>query len=116
MQLLGLTHRKNTIVGNELLRGVSGGEKKRVTIGVECMKDPAVWLLDEPTTGLDASAAYEVMRTMRTICDMGTYLFSMLQGCNHIDLHYETHSQALRYLQPCYNLRMSYSVFSTTSC
>jgi len=115
LQLLGLTHRKNTIVGNELLRGVSGGEKKRVTIGVECMKDPAVWLLDEPTTGLDASAAYEVLRTMRTICDMGTYLFSRFKG-NNIDLHYETHSQALRFLPPCYNPRMSYFVYSTTSC
>jgi len=74
LQLLGLVHCANTVVGNELLRGVSGGEKKRVTIGIECMKDPALWLMDEPTTGLDAPAAYGIMRTMRTMCDMGMTL------------------------------------------
>ncbi len=51
MQLLGLKHRANTIVGDALLRGVSGGEKKRVTVGIEWTKSPGIWLFDEPTTG-----------------------------------------------------------------
>jgi len=60
MQLLGLKHRANTIVGDALLRGVSGGEKKRVSVGIEWAKSPGVWLFDEPTTGLDSSASYDV--------------------------------------------------------
>jgi ABC-type multidrug transport system ATPase subunit len=60
LQVLGLSHRANTVVGDALLRGVSGGEKKRVTIGVEAVKDASIFLMDEPTTGLDSSASYDV--------------------------------------------------------
>ncbi len=60
LQVLGLKHRANTVVGDALLRGVSGGEKKRVTVGIEWTKSPGVWLFDEPTTGLDSSASYDV--------------------------------------------------------
>lgn len=63
LQVLGLSHRANTVVGDALLRGVSGGEKKRVTIGVEAVKDAAILLLDEPTTGLDSSASFDVLIT-----------------------------------------------------
>ena len=80
LQLLGLTHRADTIVGDALLRGVSGGEKKRVTVGIEWTKAPGVWLFDEPTTGLDSSASFDVMRALRTIVNMGgTGLVSLLQ-------------------------------------
>ncbi|ELR12117.1 ABC transporter, ATPbinding domain containing protein, partial [Acanthamoeba castellanii str. Neff] len=80
MQLLGLKHRANTIVGDALLRGVSGGEKKRVSVGIEWAKSPGVWLFDEPTTGLDSSASYDEMRALRTIVDMGgAALVSLLQ-------------------------------------
>ena len=50
-------------MGNEILRGISGGEKKRVTVGIECTKTPCLFLLDEPTTGLDASGALAVRWT-----------------------------------------------------
>lgn len=48
---LGLSHTANTLVGNEMIRGVSGGERKRVSIGVELVKAPGILFLDEPTTG-----------------------------------------------------------------
>lgn len=54
---LGLTECANTFVGNEFVRGVSGGERKRVNIGMEMILDPPVLFLDEPTTGLDANTA-----------------------------------------------------------
>ena len=44
-------------VGNEFVRGVSGGERKRVNIGMEMILDPPILFLDEPTTGLDANTA-----------------------------------------------------------
>ena len=48
-------------VGNEFVRGVSGGERKRVNIGMELILDPPVLFLDEPTTGLDANTANQIV-------------------------------------------------------
>jgi ABC-type multidrug transport system ATPase subunit len=47
LQILGMAHRRDTILGNAMLRGVSGGEKKRVTIGVEMMNDSQLIIMDE---------------------------------------------------------------------
>jgi ATP-binding cassette subfamily G (WHITE) protein 2 len=49
---LGLGSCADTIVGTELLRGISGGERKRTCIGMELILSPKILLLDEPTTGL----------------------------------------------------------------
>ena len=48
---LGLEKCSDTIIGNELIRGVSGGERKRTSIGVELLTNPSMIFLDEPTTG-----------------------------------------------------------------
>lgn len=52
-------------IGTELIRGVSGGERKRTNIGMELITDPPVLFLDEPTTGLDAFTAGSVIKTLR---------------------------------------------------
>ncbi|KAF6001001.1 mitochondrial chaperone [Cyanidiococcus yangmingshanensis] len=58
---LGLEHCANTVVGNELLRGISGGEKKRVTIGEMAVRQSSqIWLLDQWTRGLDAATAMDL--------------------------------------------------------
>jgi len=58
---LGLEHCADTVVGNELLRGVSGGEKKRVTIGEMAVRlSSQIWLLDQWTRGLDAATAMDL--------------------------------------------------------
>ena len=41
----------NSKIGNNLIRGISGGEKKRTSIGVELLTNPSLIFLDEPTTG-----------------------------------------------------------------
>lgn len=51
IQELGLAKVKNTMIGNQIVRGVSGGERKRVNIGTELVTDPSLLFLDEPTTG-----------------------------------------------------------------
>lgn len=77
---LGLQHCANTKVGNEFIRGVSGGERKRCNIGMELIISPPVLFLDEPTTGLDANTANTVMLLLKTLSMRGrTIIFSIHQ-------------------------------------
>ncbi|KAF5751963.1 ABC transporter family protein [Tripterygium wilfordii] len=62
---LGLTRCRNSVVGGPLLRGISGGERKRVSIGQEMLVNPSLLLLDEPTSGLDSTTAQRIVATFR---------------------------------------------------
>jgi len=66
---LGLVKVRNSIVGNIEQRGISGGEKKRVNIGLELMSKPRILFLDEPTSGLDASSSSLVVGSLRALLD-----------------------------------------------
>ena len=61
MAELGIIHIKDSLIGQEGNRGISGGEKRRVSIACELVTSPAILFLDEPTSGLDAFNAYNVM-------------------------------------------------------
>jgi len=52
-------------VGTELIRGISGGQKKRTSIGMELIISPGIIFLDEPTTGLDATTAVSVVKLLK---------------------------------------------------
>lgn len=68
---LGLINCQNTRIGGIRLKGLSGGERKRTSIGYELITDPRVVLLDEPTSGLDSTTAYKIMKTMKKEVNMG---------------------------------------------
>mmetsp|Transcript_12942 Transcript_12942/g.36665 ORF Transcript_12942/g.36665 Transcript_12942/m.36665 type:complete len:696 (-) Transcript_12942:27-2114(-) len=60
-----------TRIGNEMVRGVSGGEKKRTSIGCELVADPSLIFLDEPTTGLDAYNSEQVVLSLKKLAKSG---------------------------------------------
>ncbi|NWW51943.1 ABCG2 protein, partial [Pedionomus torquatus] len=77
---LGLSKVADSKVGNQFTRGVSGGERKRTSIGMELIMNPAVLFLDEPTTGLDASTANAVLLLLKRMAKQGkTIIFSIHQ-------------------------------------
>lgn len=62
IQGLGLGKVGDNVVGTILKRGLSGGEKRRTTVGQELVVKQALALLDEPTSGLDGTAAFDVIK------------------------------------------------------
>ncbi|RMD42340.1 hypothetical protein DV735_g2793, partial [Chaetothyriales sp. CBS 134920] len=70
LRSMGISHTENTKVGNEYIRGVSGGERKRVSI-IECLATRAsVYCWDNSTRGLDASTALEWAKAIRALTDV----------------------------------------------
>ncbi|KAI3694308.1 hypothetical protein L1987_77272 [Smallanthus sonchifolius] len=68
---LGLTRCQNSMIGGPLFRGISGGEKKRVSIGQEMLINPSLLLLDEPTSGLDSTTAQKILSTIKRLASGG---------------------------------------------
>lgn len=70
MHTLGLKHVADTKVGGGQMlqnKGLSGGERRRVSIGLQLLKSPSFLLLDEPTSGLDSQTAYRIIRVVRDL-------------------------------------------------
>ncbi|KAJ3271886.1 hypothetical protein HK104_004610, partial [Borealophlyctis nickersoniae] len=64
---LGLDHVMDNPIGNEEERGISGGQRKRVNIGMELVAAPSCLFLDEPTSGLDSATSFEVCKLLHDI-------------------------------------------------
>ncbi|EGC35111.1 hypothetical protein DICPUDRAFT_55375 [Dictyostelium purpureum] len=81
LEQLGLSHTSNTIIGNQFFRGISGGQKRRVTIANEFTKCPNMILMDEPTTGLDSATSYNVLNKVKSIANeaRASVMVSLLQ-------------------------------------
>ena len=79
---LRLTKAQSTKIGGPLVKGVSGGERKRTSIGVELITDPSLIFLDEPTTGLDSFTATSVMELLRTLAGQGRTVIQTIHQPN----------------------------------
>ena len=78
IHLLELDHVRDTVVGSVSRRGISGGQRKRVNIGVELVSDPSVLFLDEPTSGLDATSAKIVISALKDLAKLGTTVVAVI--------------------------------------
>ncbi|XP_020591940.1 ABC transporter G family member 44-like [Phalaenopsis equestris] len=81
IKILGLENCADVMVGDEMLRGISGGQKKRVTIGEMIVGPAQALFMDEISTGLDISTTFEIVRSLRHIVSIleGTAVVSLLQ-------------------------------------
>lgn len=61
---MGLQGCRDVLIGTHNLKGVSGGQKRRVCVGIELLTRPQLLFLDEPTSGLDSVTAYELVQTL----------------------------------------------------
>ena len=78
MRVLGIEHIRNNLVGDAEKRGISGGQKKRVNIGVELAAMPAIIFMDEPTSGLDGAATIELARCLGQLRQSGLTIICVI--------------------------------------
>jgi ABC-type multidrug transport system ATPase subunit len=78
MNQLGLVKSADTIVGDAKIRGLSGGERKRLSIAVEMISSPSLLFLDEPTSGLDSAAAASLVEKLRILADQGKTVVAVI--------------------------------------
>mmetsp|Transcript_32322 Transcript_32322/g.54079 ORF Transcript_32322/g.54079 Transcript_32322/m.54079 type:complete len:736 (-) Transcript_32322:15-2222(-) len=82
---LGLTQCADVLVGGALLKGISGGERKRTSVGVELVTQPALVFLDEPTSGLDSHNALQLCQLLKKVANAGSsVLFTIHQPSSEI--------------------------------
>ncbi|OTB00441.1 hypothetical protein M426DRAFT_267684 [Hypoxylon sp. CI-4A] len=82
MKMFGISHTKYTLIGDEYIRGVSGGERKRVSIAETLASKSTVMAWDNSTRGLDASTALDYAKSLRIMTDIGnrTTLVTLYQA------------------------------------
>eukprot|EP01137_Pigoraptor_chileana_P003259 Opistho-2@43188 len=78
LRTLGLSDIRHERIGDERIRGISGGQRKRVNIGMELVAGPALLFLDEPTSGLDSTSSEECMSAMRAIAAGGINVVAVI--------------------------------------
>lgn len=71
ISFLGLEFIRDSLVGTVEKRGISGGQRKRVNVGLEMVMEPSLLILDEPTSGLDSTSSRLVLQALRREAAVG---------------------------------------------
>lgn len=86
----GLLDCADTPVGSALVKGISGGEKRRVSIAIQLLSRPKILFLDEPTSGLDLATSASVIHLLEELADNGTTIIMTIhQPSKEIFWHFE---------------------------
>ncbi|CAK4071550.1 unnamed protein product [Aphanomyces euteiches] len=75
---LGLQKCKDTQIGNSVVRGISGGERKRLSFATEILTNPSLLFVDEPTSGLDSYMAESVVQQMQKLAREGRTILATI--------------------------------------
>ncbi|KAL0915491.1 hypothetical protein M5K25_015913 [Dendrobium thyrsiflorum] len=75
---LSLERCRHTKVGGTFVRGISGGERKRTSIGYEILVDPSLLFLDEPTSGLDSASANKLLLVLQSLAKAGRTIITTI--------------------------------------
>ncbi|PPD73599.1 hypothetical protein GOBAR_DD29475 [Gossypium barbadense] len=96
---LGLERCQDTMIGGSFVRGVSGGERKRVCIGNEIIINPSLLFLDEPTSGLDSTTALRTVQTLQNIAEAGKTVITTIHQPSRkgSSLYFGRASEAMAY-------------------
>jgi len=76
--MLGIDFIKHSVVGGSGVKGISGGQRKRVSIGMEMMKEAALFFLDEPTSGLDSATSISVLHCLKGLSLLGVNIVATI--------------------------------------
>ena len=82
IERLQLEQCADQVVGGFLKRGISGGERKRVSIGYELITEPSILILDEPTSGLDSQCAKRVVQQLKLEAERGLAVIATIHQPN----------------------------------
>jgi ABC-type multidrug transport system ATPase subunit len=75
---LQLTHVQHSLVGDAVTPVISGGQRKRVNIGLELAAAPMAIFLDEPTSGLDSTSAASIMKLLKAVSQLGVTVIAII--------------------------------------
>ncbi len=78
LSILGLSETRNLKVGNPLDKTISGGQRKRLNIALELIREPAVLFVDEPTSGLSSRDSENIMDLLKELCLKGKLIFVVI--------------------------------------
>ncbi len=106
IQALGLGGIRDSRVGTVENRGISGGQRKRVNVGLELVIEPSLLILDEPTSGLDSTSSRLVLQALRRETMEGVNVILVLHQPRYESSQFpEFHPDILKFLNfPCYEL------------
>lgn len=82
---MGLKDSANTLVGNDLIKGISGGEKRRLSIAIQLISSPKILFLDEPTSGLDSFTAASIVECLEKLTKQGTTIIMTIHQPRSIE-------------------------------
>lgn len=68
----GLRNQEHTLIGTPIRKGISGGQKRRVSVASQLITGPKLLFLDEPTSGLDSAASWEVISFIKKIAQQNS--------------------------------------------